>query len=406
MRKMGIVMMIVVALGVALSLNSCKKKDSDNFSTGSNKSAEIIEKLNRWFNQQKFPNQPNKTANVELLRNNLDFSSLKVEQLNEKQFVVIPIRDELLRIKKNDDKIIGNLLVLIDKTGNVEKANIVLFKPKSAPVSVLPEYTFHNIYNSKKIDVDGQFKFLSISGDFIFSLGYDKGKPVYIGRYRSKGKPTTSDGITTMLVSCWDYYLVITYYVDGEAINETWEYLGTVCEQAPCDSKDWERCQNGGSGGGGGDNNDCCIPDPMNVSINESTTSILNSENCGNPYVDPITGKTVKQCTLSWQYSSATVWFFTWNWNSDESIVYWHDGSDNKWKILSILHVGSHMGGSSPSCTSVSSVITSANATILSPTRGRMDITARNSFKIDCCLTCTPFYTNKSASITWNAPAN
>ena len=182
MRKMGIVMMIAVAFGVALGLNSCKKNDSPNRVTGSNKSAVIIEKLNSWFDKHKTPGLPNKAANVELLKKNLDFSSLRVENLNEKQFVMIPIRDELLRIKKYDDKTIGNLLVLVDKAGNIEKANIVLFKPKSTPVLALPEYTFQSIYNSKKVDVDGQFKFLNISGDFIFSLGYDKGKPVSIGR--------------------------------------------------------------------------------------------------------------------------------------------------------------------------------------------------------------------------------
>ena len=71
-----------------LILASCQK-DAEK----KNNNDELISKIYSWLDKQKSPNQPNKAANVDLLKENIDFSALKFEHFTKnEQFIVIPIK--------------------------------------------------------------------------------------------------------------------------------------------------------------------------------------------------------------------------------------------------------------------------------------------------------------------------
>src|SRR5688500_8275059 len=80
----------------------------------------LISKVNTWLDKQKSTKQPNKAANIDLLKENINFSALKFENLNaNEQFIVIPI-NENYKIKKNIDKNTHAILLLVqNKTGSI-----------------------------------------------------------------------------------------------------------------------------------------------------------------------------------------------------------------------------------------------------------------------------------------------
>ena len=75
-----------------LVLFSCQK-EFENQNTD-NSQDELILKVNSWLDKQKSPTQPNKAANIDLLKESIDFASLKSEEFNqnEKFIVIMPAR--------------------------------------------------------------------------------------------------------------------------------------------------------------------------------------------------------------------------------------------------------------------------------------------------------------------------
>jgi len=75
---------IIPFLFLAAFFFSCKKEESKN-SEPSSVNKELQTKINSWLDGQKPKTQPNKAANVELLKDNLDFSKLSIEKSKENE---------------------------------------------------------------------------------------------------------------------------------------------------------------------------------------------------------------------------------------------------------------------------------------------------------------------------------
>ena len=113
-----------------------------------------------------------------MLKENLDFSSSKTEQLNASEhFLIVPIKEGLKTEKKLDKKSILNLVLVLDKNEAIKRGNIALYTSNAdQAISNLPENTFSKIFTYKAIDCDGQFKFLSVSGRWIYQLVFKDGE--------------------------------------------------------------------------------------------------------------------------------------------------------------------------------------------------------------------------------------
>ena len=89
MRKTFLLPLILWA--TMLGLFSCQKEFEKQ--NTNNVHSESISKVNGWLDKQKSPTQPNKAANIDLLKENIDFSSLKSEEFNQNEkFIVITIK--------------------------------------------------------------------------------------------------------------------------------------------------------------------------------------------------------------------------------------------------------------------------------------------------------------------------
>ena len=90
----------------------------------------MISKVNGWLDKQKSPTQPNKAANIDLLKENIDFTAIKFEELNQNEKLSNnPINEEYEIKKSIDKKTIFVLLLVKDKSGNIIHGNIVLYLP-------------------------------------------------------------------------------------------------------------------------------------------------------------------------------------------------------------------------------------------------------------------------------------
>ena len=124
----------------------------------------IVQKVNDWLDNETVSVTKGKKANIELLKNNLDLSHLRVEQSGEQEkIIVIPVKYEFKKVKHVDNNKIPNLVLVVDKSGNIRKGNLVLYIPtKGEVLAKVPDNTFYHIFNTGKPECNGMFKFLSI----------------------------------------------------------------------------------------------------------------------------------------------------------------------------------------------------------------------------------------------------
>jgi hypothetical protein len=112
-------------LGDDISLFSCQKEfEKQNID---NTHGELILKINGWLDKQKSPTQPNKAANIDLLKDNLNFSELSFEELNQNEkFLIIPVNEDYETKKNIDKKTVLILLLVMDKSTNIIRGNLII----------------------------------------------------------------------------------------------------------------------------------------------------------------------------------------------------------------------------------------------------------------------------------------
>lgn len=255
MRKSFLSTLLLLLSATAIFFVSCQKEISDQHDvSNSNSNKAVSEKINAWLDNSKSVKQPNKAANIELLKSNLDYSALRVEKSGQgEQLITVPVKEYFKTLKKIDKNATTYLLLIVDNTGNIRKGNLVLYTPKDGQVnSKMPENAFYKILNTGDPDCKGKFLFLSVSGRKLYQLEYSDGKlhSFSIATTQTKEQAPQTDSYTNS--NCIDWYWVTTYYDQyGDIISQTYEYLTTTCEG--CDDPDLAMvCPDNGGGSGGG----------------------------------------------------------------------------------------------------------------------------------------------------------
>ena len=238
---------------ITIILSSCQKDVNKT-----DKNEELISKVNTWLTSRKPINKKTQSENVELLRNNLDYSALSIEQTrNNEEILVIPIKDELKQKKNLDARSILNLVLIRDNMGKIQRGNIVVFNPRNGnEYSRVPASTFHDIVNTGTSNTKGKFKYLSVTGKKIYEFEYDDAGLKSFGHFKDSSH--NNHGMRTS--GCTNWYWVYTLRDEFGNVWYTWEeYYGTTCDTEDCeDPYNAMLCpeDNGGGGGGVGDEYD------------------------------------------------------------------------------------------------------------------------------------------------------
>ena len=232
---------------VTLILFSCQKETIKN-----EPNDQLVSKINSWLDSRKPLQKQTQAENVELLKANLEFSNLRIEQSREgEKIIVIPVNENFKTIKNLDKASIPNLVLVLDKMGNVRKGNLVLFYPQDGQVySKVPDNTFYNILNTSKPECNGKFKYLSVTGKRLHELEYENGHLKYFGYATDSSMNQRNGRINTF---CVDWYWVYTWYDEwGNIWSQSQEYYTTTCQGEDCeDPYNAMLCPMDNSSGGG-----------------------------------------------------------------------------------------------------------------------------------------------------------
>ena len=395
MRKIFLLGSILWAAMVVLF--SCQKEAEK-----ANSNDQMFKKVFSWLDNQKSPSQPNKAANIDLLKNNLNFSELEFEELNvNERFLIIPVNEDY-EIKKNiDKKAVLVLLLVMDKSENIIRGNLVLYSPEdSQHLGKIPNNTFSKMYNDKSLDCNGLFNFLSVTGRRMYQREYKNGKLHSFGYVKASNQ---SEGRTE--TDCTYYFYILTWWIDGVPVYQEAIYLGSICESGCDDPMNQTLCpDNGGgsSGGGGiGAEETCCIPDP-NVQFSHEQSNI-HSDVCGFEGTNPITGNPTKSCTHTWIFDRWNALWFNWRFIATTNTDLEKEGQLWKFKTVTFQNVA--RDGQLPFCISSECTVNSNNPSISADqTRAKLILNYTIINRVTCYSWWAPNSTTSNISTDWPAP--
>lgn len=146
-----------------LILGSCQKEILKNNSTN-----QLISKIDSWLEKPKTGLLAFKAANVNLLRENLEYSDLRIEKSEGgEQIIITPISEKFKAQKISNKSSIPKLVLLLNRSGEIKKGNVVLFQPKINGIyTKVPDNTFLDIFNTSRVKCDGRFQFISVAGSW------------------------------------------------------------------------------------------------------------------------------------------------------------------------------------------------------------------------------------------------
>ena len=380
-----------------LILASCQK-DADR----KNNNDELISKIYSWLDKQKSANQPNKAANVDLLKENIDFLALKFEHFtNNEQFIVIPIKEKY-KIEKHIDKNTPSVLLLVqDKAGSIIRGNIVQYFPENnQPMNSIPDNTFSKMYAEKNLECNGLFRFLSPTGRWLFQREYRNGKMRAFGFVKADNNSEAR--ITT---DCTLYFLILTLWVGGVPVAQEAIYLGQVCESNCDDAVNQSLCPDYGNGAGGVSAapapETCCIPDP-NAQFSHQRTDITRDD-CGLEGVDPITGNPTKSCIHSWTFHRWNLLWYNWDFTCFTHTELEKIGGLWKFKTATFRSVARN--GQLPPCVSSECTVNAANPSISADRlRTKLNLSYTISNRLICYNWWPPGNVTSTISNDWPPP--
>ena len=328
-------------------LFSCQKEIEKT-----NSNDQLTKKVNSWLDNQKSPSQPNKAANIDLLKENLNFSEQRFEELNQNErFLVIPV-NEGYEIKKNiDKKTVLVLLLVMDKSTNIIRGNLVLYSPEdNQRLNNVPNYTFSKMYNNKNLDCNGLFNFLSVTGRRMYQREYKDGKLRSFGYVKSSNKPdeASNQAVARTETDCTHYYYILTWWIDGVPVYQEAIYLGSICAGGCDDPMNQTLCPDDGGGGGGGSGDgveyDACLSAAVSGFQSEANGAQTVSETKG--FDISIINEITKYKNPKWRILKG---WSGWNLESQEiGVIKLINEQTNQWAWKSLTHGSISMVGSPP----------------------------------------------------------
>lgn len=200
----------------------CKKDSPDDQATHDNN---LTAKINTWLNSLQHTGTVERNQKVQLLQQYLDYDRAYFEDLNNgERFIIVPVKAGFKTINNKNKNPLNNLVLILDKTGNIRSGKIMQFVPGSgtAPAQ-LPRNTMHDIYNSQPVAVNGSFTAITVWDQYLYRLDYKDGQLSKSATMQPKDGPAQARG-------CTDWYIVTTIYINGEIFDQSYEYIGTTCD--------------------------------------------------------------------------------------------------------------------------------------------------------------------------------
>ena len=392
-----------------LVLFSCQK-EFENQNTNNNQ-GELISKVNGWLDKQKSPTQPNKAANIDLLKENLNFTELKFEDLNQSEkFLIIPVNEDYETKKNIDKKTVLVLLLVMDKSTNIIRGNLVLYSPEdNHRLNEIPENTFFEMYNNKSLECNGLFNFLSVTGRKMYQREYKDGKLHSFGYVKASNKKpdeASNQAVARTETDCTHYYYILTWWIDGVPVHQEAIYLGSICTGGCDDPMNQTLCPDDGGGGGGGvlgTEETCCIPDPnAQVSV---TNGYESDWTCAGEGTDPVSGNPTKTCLHTWSFQHNHLLWYSWDFVSQTFADLEKISGDWYFKSTPTFQ-GVTTSGQLPACVSSKCVSTSANISLGAHRRsGTLFLAYTIETKVGCFRWSQPRYDPYTAEATLIPPA-
>ena len=406
MRKTFLLPLILWA--TMLVLFSCQKESIENESND-----QLISKVNNWLDKQKSPTEPNKAANIDLLKDNLNFTEQRFEDLNQNEkFLIIPVNEDYETKKNIDKKTVLVLLLVMDKSANIIRGNLVLYSPEdNQGLNEIPKHTFFKMYNNKSLDCNGLFNFLSVTGRRMYQREYKGGKLHSFGYVKaSNNKPdeASNQAVARTETDCTHYFYILTWWIDGVPVYQEAIYLGSICAGACDDPNNHTLCPDGGGGGGGGSGGigteePCCIPDP-----NAQVSVTIGSESewqCAGEGTDPISGNPTKGCIHKWSFQHNSLLWYSWDFISLTFAEFEKISGDWYFKSTPTFQ-GVTTSGQLPACLSSKCTSTSANISLGAHRRsGTLLLTYTIETMVTCFRWSQPRYDVNTVEATLIPPA-
>jgi hypothetical protein len=399
MKRASMFMAVLLLCAAAILSPSCEKNQQHTTIT----ETKIPEQVSAWLEKQKSPTLPNKAANINLLKEHLDYTGIRYEQFSEdQQYLFIPVDNGFTKAGKIKDDPIVSLLLVVDRSGTIKKGNLVLYFPGEGETArKIPTNTFHNIRYGQKVECNGKFRFMSVSGSLLYELVYKNGvfysyaKPEVRNNDGQAVEPTAQ---ATLL--CLDWYLITRVYVNGLLISETSQYLGTTCSECDSPINEGHQCPDADGGGGGGGENgpECCLPQDQMV-WTSNNSSYAGPWQCDPPTI--VNGIQIKNCKLKWEFRTEYMGWYNWKyWSYIYAVC---ENVNGAWRFRSINPaITVQRSGLQPGCATFNCT---ANLTsTISPDKSSVYLTIDfySTAYIDCLLASL---NPQSGSISWSYPA-
>jgi hypothetical protein len=250
---------LLLMLGILINW-SCHKSDNNGLPENGVKS-----KISNWLVAEQKRATPEKSQKIQELARYLDYDRIYTEDhYGGMKFIVVPVKSGYKMINNKDKNPLNHLLLTIDANGAIKYGKIMQFVPETGLTpEKLPENTFHDMSNGGEVKVNGSFRATSVGDRFMSETEYKDGKMVKSNWMKKEEANIT--GRTGQY--CIDWYIVTTFYVNGEVVSQTSEYIGQTCYgcdpyAASLEDLDCGANTGGGGGGGGGNTDPGSVPTP------------------------------------------------------------------------------------------------------------------------------------------------
>lgn len=315
------------------------------------KESNLVQVNNKTSSQtnQSFSN--NKLSNIILLKNSLDLEYSEIVKIKfGYNLVIVPIKENIKIKKKLSLSSTLNLLLAVDNNGKVLYGRILYFIPKNDDLGKLSTSSLINMIQDEGQPVNGEFKFMDITGNWVAQKEYRNGKIYSTGIIRTKEQNNVQSNAT-----CIDWYLVTTYHLPDGSTYTTTEYVGTTC--SGCNSPEYMSLCPPEDGGG----NACSLSPEEALALANATTAqshsvTLDNFSTGGEVVDPISGEISKPVNLSpWNFLTVNIHEYLVTWVIQYSAYYnarvykTTSSSDWKWKYVTYNNFA-QTSGTMPFC--------------------------------------------------------
>lgn len=283
---------LLISFGI-LIFNSCHKQVPDYNDVAQDKT--LQNKVILWLKNEKSKLVKQGEDKIDTLSKNLNLADIGIEKLNESEhLILVPLNKDFKTFYNKDKSCISELVLLVNKEGDIRRGDVVQMIPKNSSVLNIPSGLTTDIYNNKKaVQLNCTIAILTTTNKLEHEFTFDNGKlqsDKFVNSKRnqqgSNPNPTPTQRSFVPYYIAW--YLVTTYYYTDGSTDVNEQFLGVTCENCGEGYDDNYWSLDTGDQIGGGVNTDY-----VSLVTVESVTKVLTNP-CFINIVNNITDATIK----------------------------------------------------------------------------------------------------------------